>query len=322
MTPLEPRSAHQGLGPGVEFDTIRDLVTRWGSLAIDIGDDAAVLQPTPGRALVVSTDACIEDVHFRRPWLTPREIGARAAAGALSDLAAMGARAEAVLVAFVVPGSWRPALGEVADGIADVVRPTGARIVGGNLSGGNAFGITTTVIGSAGRAVARSGARPGDVVVVTGRLGGPGAALAAFLSGAEPTAWARGRFAAPVPRVAGGAWLAEHGATAMIDLSDGLVGDARHLAAASAVAIELDAERIPLGPGVSPAVALSSGEEYELLATVPAAHVQALCAAFEAAHGLPLTPIGRVGVGPAGHVIVHGLAPRVEIVPGHDHFSG
>ncbi len=314
------------MGPGQEFDTIRDLVARWGALAADIGDDAAVLRPPAGgAALVVSTDACVEEVHFRTGWITPREVGARAAAGALSDLAAMGAAPEAVLVAFMVPPAWRDALGEVADGIADVVRPVGARIVGGNLSGGARFAITTTVIGSAVHPVARRGARVGDLLAVTGTLGGPGAALAAFEAGRAPDAWARARFAAPVPRLAEGAWLAAHGATAMIDVSDGLLGDARHLAAASAVAIVLDAARIPAGEGIAVPEALASGEEYELLVALPGPDAEATCRAFGALFPVPLTVVGRVVDGPAGAVTVHGLDPRlaarVAAVSGHDHFS-
>ncbi len=189
----------QEMRQGAEFDTIRALMARWGDLAVDIGDDAAVLPPSSG-VRVISTDACVENVHFRRPWITPREVGARAAAAALSDLAAMGARPESVLIAFMIPDEWREALGDVADGMGDVIRAAGARIVGGNLSRGPVFSITTTVLGSAERVVPRSGARAGDLVVVTGLLGGPGAALEAWSAGGNPAAWARGRFAAPVLR--------------------------------------------------------------------------------------------------------------------------
>jgi thiamine-monophosphate kinase len=200
--------AHQVMGPGVEFDTIRMLLSRWGDLAVDIGDDAAVLPRIASGHRVVSTDACVEDVHFRRAWLTPYEVGHRAAAAALSDLAAMGARAECVLVAFVVPPAWEADLAQVADGIGSQVRAAGARIVGGNLSRGGTFAITLTVIGVAERVVSRAGAAVGDLVLVTGTLGGPGAALRAWERGGAPEAWARSRFAAPTARLAAGQALA------------------------------------------------------------------------------------------------------------------
>lgn len=286
--------AHQAMGAGAEFDAIRALMARWGDLVVDIGDDAAVLPAVSTGVRVVSTDACIEDVHFRRAWITPREVGARAAAAALSDLAAMGAEAECLLVAFVVPPSWRDLLGEVADGIGDVVRPSGARIVGGNLSTGRTFGITCTVIGRAVRPVSRAGAQVGDLVIVTGALGGPGAALAAFGAEREPEPWSRARFARPVPRLCEGVALAAAGVSSMLDVSDGVAADARHLGAASSVRLRVDSARIPCGPGITPEQALVSGEEYELLATISPAAWHHLAASWAAHHDTPLTVIGEV----------------------------
>lgn len=324
--------AHQAMGDGQEFDTIRMLMARWGDLAVDIGDDAAVLPPDGDRTRVISTDACVEGVHFLPGWLAPREVGVRAAAAALSDLAAMGARAEAVLLAFVVPDAWRALLGHVADGIADVVRASGARIVGGNLSRGDAFAITTTVVGSAERVVSRRGAMPGDVLVVTGTLGGPGRALRAFSDDENPSAWARARFAAPVPRLAEGEALAAAGAHAMLDISDGLAADARHLAAASGVRLAIDADRLPCGEGLDPRDCLASGEEYELLAALPSEAVEALMAGWTTRFDVPLTAIGTVvSVQPGGAIDIGGLGPttgfdtsvpsRVEFDTGYDHFS-
>lgn len=310
--------ANQSMGGGAEFDTIRAMVARWGALAQDIGDDAAVLpSPPSGTVRVVSTDACVEGVHFRRGWIDPAEVGARGVAAALSDLAAMGARPEYVLLALVVPEEWRALLPRLADGIGAVVAQAEARILGGNLSGGSAFSLTTTVLGHAVRPVPRAGARPGDLVVVTGRLGGPAAALAAWLAGGEPAAWARDRFARPVPRWREGGVLAEQGATAMIDVSDGVAADAGHVAAASGVALALDPGRLPLGEGVTPDGALAGGEEYELLATVPPDRMAALRAAWVRADA-PLAPLTVVGmVEPGGGVRVdHGAAPR-----GFDHFA-
>ena len=303
---------HQAMGQGAEFDTIRMLMARWGDLAVDIGDDAAVLPRLPAGVRVVSTDACVEDVHFRRAWISPAEVGSRAAAAALSDLAAMGARAESVLVAFAVPAEWDTHLGEVADGIGAQVRAAGARIVGGNLSRGRTFAITLTVIGVAAQPVSRTGAREGDLVLVTGHLGGPGEAIAAWERGDSPRAWARQRFAHPTPRLTEGQLLAEAGATAMLDISDGLAADARHLGAAGGVTLDIDAARVPTGPGIAPAMALRSGEEYELLATMPPDRFVALEGRWSARTDVPLTVIGRV-TAPA--------APPPATIAGHDHFA-
>lgn len=328
--PTSESRPHQSLGPGAEFDTIRLLMEQWGDLAADIGDDAAVLSSAAwnvhaGRQLVVSTDACIEGAHFREGWLTAREVGARAVAAALSDLAAMGARADAVLLAFVVPALWRARLGDVADGIAEVIRPTGARIIGGNLSQGVAFGITTTVIGSADRPVSRRGAKPGDRLLVTGTLGGPGAALAAWNGGEKATGWARARFASPEPRLAEGLRLAAAGVHAMLDISDGLAADARHLAAASGVRLRIEASRVPAGPGVSARDALASGEEYELLIAASTEVAGLLQADWATYSSLSLTHIGDVVEQVEGGAVdIVGLAEieqRVEFVLGHDHFT-
>jgi len=304
--------AHQAMGQGLEFDTIRMLLARWGDLAVDIGDDAAVLPAIGDGHRVVSTDACVEDVHFRRAWLTPYQVGHRAAAAALSDLAAMGARAECVLVAFIVPESWQHDLPEVADGIGAQVRAAGARIVGGNLSRGRTFAITLTVIGVADRVVSRTGAAVGDLVLVTGVLGGPGAALAAWERGEVPHPWAHSRFAAPSPRLAAGRALAAAGASAMLDISDGLAADARHLGAASGVRLAIDPARLPVGPGVLPASALQSGEEYELLVTMPRGAFEAVAGPWEAREGLPLTVIGTVEPASGDTTLAD--------VGGHDHF--
>jgi thiamine-monophosphate kinase len=322
---------HAAMGPGVEFDTIRALIDRWGALAADIGDDAALLHAPAGRTLVASTDSFIEDTHFREGWITPFETGARATAAALSDLAAMGARAEAILVAFTVPDAWRERLLAVADGIAAVLLPTGGRIVGGNISTGANFGLTTTVIGSAAHVVRRGGARAGDRLLVTGTLGGPGMALRCWRDGVEPDAWSRERFARPVPRFAAGEWFAEAGVHAMLDISDGLVADARHMAAASGVVLRLDSDRIPRGEGISAAQALSSGEEYELLVACPPAVARELLDRSNSRGDVRVSDIGEVveARGASAHasatagVIVSGEESRdvVEFAPGHDHFS-
>ena len=310
-------SSHTPLGPGREFDAIRALLSRWGPRAHTIGDDAALVEVPPGERLVVSTDTSIEDVHFRRAWLSPGEIGWRATTAGLSDLAAMGARPLGVLVALTVPESWRAALGEIADGIGAAVEAVNAPIIGGDLNGGQALTLGITVLGSAARPLLRSGARPGDALWLTGALGGPGAALTAWHIGGLPSTAHRERFARPAARIAAGQWLAAHGACAAIDISDGLVSDARHVAAASGVALHIDLEAVPIVPGVNPTDAISSGEEYELLVAAPAgldAH------AFASECGLRLTRIGEAETGSAG-VTVTRAGVRIEARSGHDHFS-
>ena len=310
------------LGPGAEFDLVRRLVARWGPLAEGIGDDAAVVDLPAGERLVVSTDASVDRVHFRRDWLSAREIGYRATASALSDLAAMGARAVGVVVALTLPDAWRDALDDLADGIGDAVRRADGRVLGGDLSRGGELALAVTVLGAASRPVGRASARPGDALYVTGALGGPLRTLRALERGEAPSPADRARFAAPVARVAEGQWLAARGASAMIDVSDGLAADLRHVAAASGVRLCIDGDRVPCVAGASLEDALASGEEYELALTAsPALDVLSFASTF----GVPLTRIGTVEAsrGEAGSVEVRGVesAARVDLPPGHDHFS-
>jgi thiamine-monophosphate kinase len=312
----DEKTSHVQLGDGREFDTIRDFVKRWGDAAVGIGDDAATLDLPRGERLVVSVDSLVAGRHFEPAWITPREIGYRATAAALNDLAAMAALPLGILFAINVPDSWRDKLGEIADGVADAALGAGTTIRGGNIAAGVELSITTTVLGHAFEPLTRRGAAVGDRVYVTGRLGGPGAAVAAWRAGAKPTAIARGRFAHPIPRIHEARWLANNGATACIDISDGVVADARHIAAASGRNIEMHLDRLPLIDGVRSADAARSGEEYELLVTAPRLDVDAFTAAF----GLPLTEIGSVLAGEPGvTTLEHGA--RVAAVAGHDHFS-
>lgn len=302
------------LGPGAEFDLIRRMLERWGDRAEGIGNDAAVLRAPRGDSIVASVDAAVEDQHFRREWLSPREIGYRAVTAALSDLAACAAVPLGVLIALELPDSWLDDLDALADGLGDAVAAADTRIRGGNVSSGHRLSITTTVLGSAFTPLTRRGAHVGDRVYVTGTLGGPGGALDRLLRGEAPGA-DHERFARPRARLAEARWLAERGATAAIDVSDGLFADLRHLAAASGARIEIDAERVPCVSGSTVERALSSGEEYELIVTAASPFDSA---EFDRRFGIPLTQVGIVHAGGAG-VELHGA--RVAAVAGWNHLS-
>jgi thiamine-monophosphate kinase len=317
-TPRETRFyPHTPMGAGAEFDAIRRMLERWGPHARRIGDDAAVLTTLGDRALVVSTDSSVENIHFRTEWLSPQEIGYRAAAAALSDLAAMGAKPIGMLSALTVPETWRVHLDAITDGIGDAASFSGAPIIGGDMSRGGELALTFTVLGTTRSALFRTAVRPGDKVFVTGRLGGPFAALSDFKAGRQPNGVNRERFARPVPRIRESLWLAEHGAGAAIDVSDGLSADLMHLASASRVVITVDLATVPTVKGVSAIEAVGSGEEYELVVTSAAAFDTEV---FEQRFGLELTEIGQVSQGEADvKFLIDGA--EVTAPPGYSHFS-
>ena len=316
MTSSDPNGAQNiELGPGKEFDIVRSLLAEWGKSAQRIGDDAAIIEVPPGERLVVTTDTSVEGIHFRREWLNSFEIGYRATAAALSDLAAMAARPLGILIALTLPKGDRNEAREIAIGIREGASAVLCPIVGGDLSAGETLSLTITALGSAARPLARSGAKVGQRVYVTGRLGGPAAAVRAWSDGKQPTDAERARFACPVPRIDAAMGLAARGATSGIDISDGLAADLAHIAAASNVAIELDAARIPRFDGVSSSQAIASGEEYEVVVTAPEVDT----AAFAAEFGLELTEIGRVVAGPQRVTVLEG-GQKVSTPPGFDHF--
>lgn len=309
---------HTSLGPGAEFNSIRAMLEVWGPAAQGIGDDAAILTVPPGQQLIVSTDASVEDVHFRHAWMSPENIGERAATAALSDLAAMGARADSVLVSIIMPASWREDLPAFAEGVKRSVQGAGARIVGGNIALGTTVSCTFTVIGYTDTPIKRSGGAAGDLLYVTGTLGGPRVALTALERGEAPPAWARDRFLHPAARLDPGLWLARNDARAMIDISDGLAADARHLAAASGLVAEIQPDCVPRFDGVSATEALASGEEYELLVALPAHRADEIARSFWTTFQLPLTRVGTLVA--TAHDQPNSSA-RVELPGGHDHFS-
>ena len=306
------------LGPGPEFDRIRAVWRALGGHGAALGDDAALVE-VGGERLAISTDLAIEGQHFRLGWLDPVEIGWRAAAAALSDLAAVAAQPVGVLASVGVPGERSEAfLTELMDGVARAAACVGAKVWGGDLVRSEHVTIDVVVVGRAPAPVSRAGARPGDGLWVTGRLGGVVTAVRAWSEGREPSAEARVRFAHPTPRIAEGAWLRDRGARAMIDLSDGLVGDAGHLAAASGVVCVIEADRVPIHAAADWESAIAGGEEYELLVALPGETADSLGREFEVEFGVPLTHIGRIEEGTGVRVVRNGQP--VDVEGGFSHF--
>ena len=264
-------------------------------LQLGIGDDCAVFRPSAGRELLFTTDLLLEDVHFRRATHRPADAGHKALARGLSDIAAMGGAPRFCLVSLAAPADARWIAGFYR-GLLGLARATGTALAGGDLARSERVACDIVVCGEVprGKALRRDGARPGDGVWVSGRLGGSALGLSI---GAGP-AWRR--HLRPTPRLALGAWLRQRvRASACMDLSDGLSLDLHRLCLASGAAASIDPP--PLYRGATLEQALHGGEDYELLFTVrPGARVPA---AFE---GIPLTRIGEMRAGRPGEVLLSG----------------
>jgi len=317
------------LGPGKEFDRIRAIMSRLEELLPGnqpLGDDCALI-PIGGTTLALSIDSAIEGVHFRTDWLDFKEIGFRAAGAALSDLAAEGAMPIGVLVSLGLPeknGTPHDPAVEIMEGVAAMCGNLGAQILGGDMTRADKYSVDVCVIGQAEHPVRRAGAHEGDAVWVTGYLGGAGLALAKLQRGEPMPKPLRNRYACPEPRIEAGRWLAAHGATAMIDISDGLAADAQHLVAASEVGIEINLERIPLWEGVDAMAAAASGEEFELLLTMPPAFGDSSASSFRAQTGVELSRIGtclRESGGRRGGLRLLDHNQPVSLPAGYDHFA-
>lgn len=306
------------LGSGREFDLIRTFLAQARDrehplVALGAGDDCAIIA-----GLAISTDMSVEDVHFRREWLQPAEIGYRAVVAALSDLAAIAAQPIAALVSFALPlrdaGDWAVA---VMQGATQALDQYDTVLAGGDVTRSRAGAtIDVVVTGRAERPVLRSTARPGDEVWVTGTLGGAAATVAAWLAGSTPSAALRERYARPVARIREAIWLREFAAPgAMIDLSDGIGGDARHIAAASGCRLILDAAALPVHPEATRQYALHGGEDYELCFCAAAGVIDAIRATFETDLGVRLTRVGEVVAG-KGVQVLNALDEG-----GFDHFA-
>ena len=334
--------------PQGEFDLIAQLVERLPppgpEVRVGSGDDAAVTEPTEA-ATVTTVDSIVEGVHFRLTEFPLAAVGRKGLAAALSDLAAMGAEPGEAYIALGVPEHVsEDGLLELADGLAEVAGRDRVAVVGGDVTRSPALSLAVTCVGrepALGRLIRRDGACPGDFLAVTGELGGAAAALLVLGAGGDSgTGWGSAfgldaktsealiaRQLDPRPRLGAGIALAASGASAMIDVSDGLGADAGHLARASAARLQIDTGRIPIAGGVEAVaggagggldLALGGGEDFELLVTVPPERFEAAEAAVRDA-GERLTRIGEVSAGDGVAVDQSGRRLDQE---GFDHMRG
>jgi len=264
------------------IEAIAAALPRSDRTIVGIGDDAAVLS-APGARVVATTDLLVEGRHFRRDWSGPADIGAKAAAQNLADVAAMGAVPVALLVGFAAPGNLAAAWArDMVAGLAEECARAGATVAGGDVSGAETILLAVTALGDLGGRdpVTRSGARPGDVLACAGVLGESAAGLALLEAGLTEPAPLLAAHRRPAPPYPAGPEAAALGATAMIDVSDGLLADAGHLARASGVQIDVDTTRFPGHPALAAAAAalgrpgpldwvLTGGEDHALAATFP-----------------------------------------------------
>jgi thiamine-monophosphate kinase len=305
-----------------EFGLIAVVAERLGSpppgVAVGAGDDAAVVAAPDGHA-VVTTDLLVEGVHFRRDWSSAADVGAKAAAQNLADVAAMGASPTALVVGLVAPPQTETAwILELLDGLLAEASAAGAAVVGGDTVAGPVVMVSVTALGDLGGrpAVLRSGAAIGDSVAVCGRLGHAAAGLAVLSRGFRSPRTLVDAHRRPAPPYDAGPSAAQAGATAMCDVSDGLLADLGHIAEASGVAMVVDAARLTVDePLVAAAAALgvdplgwvlSGGEDHALAATFPPGSVPQ-----------GWQEIGEVVAGSGVTV------PGVETsTPGYRHFAG
>ena len=277
--------SEQTIGDSGEFDLIAritEVLPRTAEVLIGPGDDTALVATHSGSVLA-TIDVLVEGVHFRRDWSSATDVGRKAAAASLADIAAMGGVATALLVGFAAPGdlpvTW--AL-ECTAGLTAEAARVGACVVGGDVVASSVITLAVTALGDLqGRSpVLRSGAQAGHVLAVAGRLGWSAAGLAVLSGGFRSPAVLIDAHRVPDPPYSAGPMAAHAGATAMIDVSDGLIADARHLAEASGVDVVIDTDTWNI-PGSMAAAAsalgvdprewmLTGGEDHALLATFPA----------------------------------------------------
>jgi len=307
---------------------------------VGIGDDCAVLLTTPGAHLIAKTDLLIEDVHFRRRYATPADIGWKALAVNVSDIASKGARARWALVALACPvTTTSDDIDAFYEGMLRLAREHGVAIVGGDTSSSpTGWFVNVSLLGEAKRAILRSTAQPGDVIAVTGTLGRAAAGLALLERDQRPVAVdtdTREEMTAahlrPRPRVAEGRWLGNaDGVTAMMDLSDGVATDLRRLCAESHVGATVTVDTLPIAEGTrrvaaaadqdALAWATGGGEDYELLVVIAAAAFPRVAAGLAQATGTTLTRIGTIEPGNAVR-FVDARGGEVSVTRGFEHFA-
>ncbi|WP_262281453.1 thiamine-phosphate kinase [Micromonospora sp. MA102] len=271
-----------GVGEFGLIDRVTARLAQGESVLLGPGDDGAVVA-APDRRVVASTDVLVEGRHFRRDWSGARDVGRRAAAANLADIAAMGATPTALLVALCMPADLDPAWAEeLADGLGAEAALVGASVVGGDMSASPTLTVAVTALGDLGGRppVVRSGARPGDVVALAGRTGWAAAGYTVLSRGFRTPRLLVEAFRRPEVPYAAGPDAARHGATAMIDVSDGLLADLGHVAKASGVAVDLTREAFEVprqmrdaaqALGVDPySWILGGGDDHALAATFPA----------------------------------------------------
>ena len=300
-------------------------------------DDAAVLDLGGHDWLVWTCDALVEGVHFRRQWLSARQLGRRAASVNLSDVASMGAQPVAALASLHLPAAY-PASDykQLMRGLGECLAAHGASLVGGNLSRSSRLSIDVSLIGKArGKQIAqRSGAAAGDRVLVTGAPGEAAAGLHALRRRTPERpqpAKLQQRWISPTARVAAGQLLLRGGITAMIDISDGLQADLAHLCTASRVGVEIDLACLPASRTLRRYAALhrlnvhkwilAGGEDYELLCTAPPRQATALRLRLQRQLGVPLTDIGRIVASRSGRWLLDGKKRLPLAATGHQHFG-
>ena len=280
------------------IEQIRRLFTTLPTNGFEgIGDDCAVLPLADGEALVFTTDLLAEGVHFLRHATSARELGGKALAVNLSDVASMGVRPVATLLSIALPsdaaGTWAQ---EFIEGYHDLSARYGTPLVGGDTTrseSGITINVTAIGRGPVAHLKRRRDARPGDRIFVAGKLGASGAGLRDLLAGLETPLAAVHRN--PEPQVDEGAWLgARKEVHAMLDLSDGLASDMRHILDLSHVGAEIELERIPVAAGADLRTAACGGEDYKLLLTVCEEQAERLAEEFRNRFGSPLYPIGRI----------------------------
>ncbi|PRX95644.1 thiamine-phosphate kinase [Allonocardiopsis opalescens] len=315
------------IGSLSEFELIARITSRLApthDVLIGPGDDAALLR-APDSRVVATTDLLVEGRHFRRDWSRPRDVGHKAAAQNLADVAAMGARPTGLLFGFAAPPelpvSWAE---ELAEGLAAECAAAGAAVVGGDVVRASELTLAITALGDlAGAApVRRGGARPGDLVAVAGRLGWSAAGLALLADPpADPADPAAAAVVAehrrPSPPYPAGPEAARLRATAMIDVSDGLVQDLGHIAAAGGVRVELDSAALRPDPELAAACALLDGAD-PLAFMLNGGEDHALAASFRPGTPLPRhwRTVGRIGIGSG--VLLDGSPVNPS---GWDHFG-